>query len=238
MMSEKKQRHEQIYDGTVQYQTDNIPLWGLYKRLRRFEEHVHEVTFRLLPRGERYLDLGCGDGELCHLAASKFVTIYGIDIAEKRLCHAQQQALSAEDGALFCYAVADLDAPLPFPDESFDALTCVKTIQYCYDLRHALREMHRVLRTGGTLILEVSNVAWLPRRLRLLRGQLFVTSLANQYGRDIGILHYFTLDTLIQIVEVHGFRVVERSGAGIFAFLRRRWLTLLSGDLIVKAVKD
>jgi ubiquinone/menaquinone biosynthesis C-methylase UbiE len=236
-MSEKKRRQEQLYEEGVKYRIDGVPVWGLYERLRRFEEHVHDVTFRLLPGGESFLDMGCGDGELCRLAAGKFATVCGVDIAENRLHRARQQAPSANDGPRFCYAVADLDATLPFPAGSFDTLTCVKTIQYCYDLRHILREMHRVLRTGGTLILEVSNVAWLPHRLRLLRGQLFVTSLANEYGRDIGILHYFTLDTLIRLVEAHGFRVVERTGSGIFASLRRRWLTLLSGDFIIRAVK-
>jgi ubiquinone/menaquinone biosynthesis C-methylase UbiE len=236
-MSEKKRRHEQLYEESVQHRTDNMPLWGLHDRLRQFEEHVYDVTIPLVPRGERYLDLGCGDGELCLLVGDKFATICGVDIAENRLRRARRQILSAKDGARFFYAVADLDAPLPFPDRSFDVLTCVKTIQYCYDLHHILHEMHRVLRVGGTLILQVNNIAWLPHRLGLLRGRLFVTSLANEYGRDIGILHYFTLDTLVQIVEAHGFRLAGCTGSGVFASLRRWWLTLLSSDFIIKAVK-
>jgi SAM-dependent methyltransferase len=56
------------------------------------------------------------------------------------------------------YGVADVvsDDFLPFPDESFDLLTCVQSFHLMPDPAHAVSEFDRVLRSGGTAI--VSSV--------------------------------------------------------------------------------
>jgi SAM-dependent methyltransferase len=55
------------------------------------------------------------------------------------------------------YGVADVvsDEFLPFPDASFDLLTCVQAFQYMPDPDHAVSEFARVLRPGGTAVVSL-----------------------------------------------------------------------------------
>jgi len=57
------------------------------------------------------------------------------------------------------YKQADLNVEtvLPYPDNSFDVVTCVVSIDYIIDPIAVLKEAHRVLRTGGKIIISQSN---------------------------------------------------------------------------------
>jgi SAM-dependent methyltransferase len=71
--------------------------------------------------------------------------------------------LSSQEG--LDYVSVDLDSPLadvkadacdlPFEDASFDLAICVHTLEHIPEDRQALREIHRVLRPGGTAVLQV-----------------------------------------------------------------------------------
>jgi SAM-dependent methyltransferase len=58
------------------------------------------------------------------------------------------------------YGVADVvsDEFLPFPDNSFDLVTCIQAFQYLRDPAHGVAEIGRVLRPGGTVIITVTHV--------------------------------------------------------------------------------
>lgn len=110
-------------------------------------------------RGD-YLDVGAGAGNLIALVRREFPA------AKPRACDYRPDLLALED---LHVDVADLDAdPLPYPDASFDLVTCTEVIEHLRDFRGALREMHRVLRPGGALVLSTPNVLNLRSRLRYL----------------------------------------------------------------------
>jgi SAM-dependent methyltransferase len=58
------------------------------------------------------------------------------------------------------YGVADVvsDEFLPFPDESFDLVTFIQAFQYVRDPAGAVKEIRRVLRPGGAVVLTVTHV--------------------------------------------------------------------------------
>lgn len=58
------------------------------------------------------------------------------------------------------YGVADIVSNefLPFPDESFDLVTCIEAFHYVADPAHGVSELHRVLRKGGTVLVSVPFV--------------------------------------------------------------------------------
>jgi SAM-dependent methyltransferase len=129
----------------------------------------------------------------------------------------------------------NLNESLSLPDAFVDAVTAIAVIEHIFDPYFAIAEIHRVLSDDGQLIMEVPNLAWLPRRLDVLIGRLPVTG--EEEGWDGGHLHYFTFDAVYTLLESSGFHVVYMGSTGIFPRVRNLWPTLLGGNILVKARK-
>jgi SAM-dependent methyltransferase len=115
-----------------------------------------------LASGARILDAPCGGGGLAAALRADGYTMSGADI---------DPAAGAVLGDTF--RVADLSAPLPWPDGAFDAVLTVEGIEHL-DGRHAfLRELHRVLTPGGTLVLTTPNTVSLRSRVRFFGSGFF-----------------------------------------------------------------
>jgi SAM-dependent methyltransferase len=56
--------------------------------------------------------------------------------------------------------------PLPWPDAGFDLILCVEGIEHLEDAFAFLREMHRLLKPGGILIVSTPNIISLRSRVR------------------------------------------------------------------------
>ena len=101
--------------------------------------------------GDRVLDACCGTGDLAIAAARRGGRVTGLDFSERMLARARQKAPELE------WVRGDLLA-LPFVDASFDAATVGFGVRNVDDLPRALRELRRVLRSGGRLaILEITR---------------------------------------------------------------------------------
>ena len=96
-------------------------------------------------------------------------------------------------------------------------------IEHVFDLYSVIAEIHRVLKKGGILIIEVSNIAYLRYRIELLFGKLPVTSSPHncrEVGWDRGHLHYFTKKTLCRLLDVTGFGILKVTGGGLFGKIK------------------
>lgn len=98
---------------------------------------------RRFSRG-RILDIGCGTG--FHLRLVKNAT--GIDISEGMLKIARK-------GSDVRRACAE---KLPFPDNSFDTIFCFFSVLNMCNYRKAVKEMARVLKSGGLVLLSLSSI--------------------------------------------------------------------------------
>jgi 2-polyprenyl-3-methyl-5-hydroxy-6-metoxy-1,4-benzoquinol methylase len=100
--------------------------------------------------GRIILDVGCGDGALASaLCQSGAASVIGCDIDPMMIARAKDQA--ARQNAAIGYSIADA-ARLPFRSGSFDLVTIITVLTFVLHPECALREIVRVLKPGGRLI--------------------------------------------------------------------------------------
>jgi demethylmenaquinone methyltransferase/2-methoxy-6-polyprenyl-1,4-benzoquinol methylase len=118
---------------------------GLDRRWRRI------TVAAVVEPGDRVLDACCGTGDLAIAALPVAREIVGLDFSEAMLARARRKAPAIE------WVQGDA-LELPFPDESFDAATVGFGVRNVEDLEAGLRELHRVLKSGGRVgILEITR---------------------------------------------------------------------------------
>jgi SAM-dependent methyltransferase len=94
--------------------------------------------------GMRVLDVGCGSGEFCALAAARGALVSGLDAAEGMIELARRSVPEAD---LRVGAIEQL----PWPDGAFDVVTAFNSLQFAASFEVALGEAVRVVRPGGTV---------------------------------------------------------------------------------------
>ncbi|NCA74994.1 MAG: bifunctional demethylmenaquinone methyltransferase/2-methoxy-6-polyprenyl-1,4-benzoquinol methylase UbiE [Alphaproteobacteria bacterium] len=111
------------------------------------------------------LDVACGTGDLAlSLARLRPQRIVGIDISEKMLEIGRQKISRKGKEPVIRLQQGDAEH-IPFPDNTFDAVTVAFGVRNFDDLGLGLSEMRRVLRPGGCmLILEFSHPAAFPMK--------------------------------------------------------------------------
>lgn len=105
-----------------------------------------------LEQGMSILDVGCGAGKQCfsyltHLNGKASIT--GGDVSEELLSKAQEE--NAKLGSRITFQELDFNKTFPFETKTFDLVSCSFAIYYAEDMPFTIKEMHRVLKTGGHL---------------------------------------------------------------------------------------
>lgn len=103
-------------------------------------------------QGKRCLDVGCGGGRyslaMAHMGAKSVV---GVDVSESGLKDASMRGERiGYTNVKFQQATA---LELPFPDGEFDFVCCAGVLHHTRSVERGLREIHRVLKPGGSLYL-------------------------------------------------------------------------------------
>src|SRR5712692_1532683 len=156
-----------------------------------------------LPTGARVLDAPCGNGAMTVALAQQGFSAKGADLA-------------SEAAALLgpSFTQANLDAALPWPNENFDAVFCTEGIEHLENHFSFLREIRRILKPGGTLVLTTPNITALRSRVRFFGSGFFGRDSRPLNESARYPLHHIGLATLPELryeLHVSGFHLIEIS---------------------------
>jgi SAM-dependent methyltransferase len=128
------------------------------------------VDFNKLPikTGHKILDIGCGSGRhTCAASRLEKVVVIGSDVSLKDVKEARnrlayEQSLGCQGGGYWATLVSDITG-LPFPEDYFDMVICSEVLEHIPDQKTAIKEITRVLKPGGDLVVSVPR--YLPERI-------------------------------------------------------------------------
>ena len=136
--------------GTAQVQGE---LWGARAKDwagigEGVSRPLYAVVLRKIEVGPAtaMLDMSCGAGTFCALAARRGARVSGIDAAAALLAIAYQRVPQGE------FRVGDIEK-LPYVDNSFDVVTAFNSIQYATTPLSALKEARRVACPGANVVI-------------------------------------------------------------------------------------
>ncbi len=139
----------------------------LYEQIRReaFGEDIGQnswltaaeldrfINWLELSPGKTLLDVACGaGGPALRISAATGCSVAGVDVHDHAISTARSLAEQRGLSQRADFRVANAAERLPFPDSSFDAITCIDAINHLPDRRRVMEDWARLLKRGGRLL--------------------------------------------------------------------------------------
>jgi 2-polyprenyl-3-methyl-5-hydroxy-6-metoxy-1,4-benzoquinol methylase len=177
-------------------QQDQYP--SMHERHRAFPKVFEDRNHK------RIIDLAAGVG----IVGSRIREYYpDAEIICHDICQAALTTMHNAGLGTVSFDIDAKDTPFPIPDNNFDAVISLSTIEHIIHVDHFVREIHRILRDGGHLYLSAPNYAGLLYLLPVvISGYTYHDPIipAQQY-EFYGHVRYFTYKTLLRYVSSFGF---------------------------------
>jgi 2-polyprenyl-3-methyl-5-hydroxy-6-metoxy-1,4-benzoquinol methylase len=189
---------ELFYDSIAE-EFDRI--MNRYDLRRRLETVFDELLAPFDLRGQNLLDAGCGTGWFSLWACQRGAEVTSVDIGPRLLAQVRRKCNART-------MLADV-LDLQYADGTFDVVVSSECIEHTRDPRRAVRELVRVCRPGGLVVITSNNRAWwwlchLANRLHL-----------RPYE---GIENWPTWNQLREWVEQENAAVLDMRGIHLFPF--------------------
>lgn len=156
----------------------------------------------------RTLEVAIGTGANLPYYAARATSVTGVDLSAQMLAAAARRAADLDVGVELLQADV---AALPFPAASFDTVLCTFALCGVDDERDALREMGRVLRPGGRLVV-ADHVVSSAAAFRVLQRLLDATAArgSGEHHRRRPVLVAPRAGLVVTEQEASRFRLVEQ----------------------------
>jgi len=161
------------------------------------ETEKEQVFFLWQTQKGLVLDLGCGTGNYILELIKRQIKVIGLDASFSMLLLGKKPLPSA------CLVQADA-LILPFKDKVFDGVLSITLFEFLSSPQTALREIYRILKPGGEVVIGTMNTfsLWfLFKRLKTL-----FTETAYRYDR------FYTINQLKKLLKQAGFKNIKTRG--------------------------
>ena len=209
--------------------------------LSRFDD-----ALRLLKdQGGKILDVSSGNGFFALGLENYFNEIHGVDVSQVAVNFSNKMIEKyAEQKEKFTFKKVETSKGYTYKKNYFDVITVLHCLEHVLDPFFFIKELKRVLKPGGRLLISVPNLGFFYFRLAVLFGRLPRTSwrpvnmkIYEDIGWDAGHIHYFTKKSLALLLKYFDFKIIKWSGGGKFAKIRRLWPSLLTAEITVLVEK-
>lgn len=181
------------------------------------------------PRLQSALECGVGSYNGCAFLSRLFGSYTAIDIATPQVDQKLQRRIAA-----FKLIEHNLNEPWPFLSSQFDVVLAMMVFEHLFDPFFSFSETSRVLRPGGIALVNLPMITSVKNRVRLLRGELPLTSSSDWWQMeewDGGHLHLFNIASVKKLCTKYGMQVTRIYPCGRYPRLKQLWLSGLCGEL-------
>ena len=158
----------------------SLPAWG-------------EPALRYINKGALVLDVGAGGGQISKLIKLK------LDASVKAINLSKWDIKECKKKGIACYRVDIEKQHFPFKKNMFDTIIFLEVIEHLFNPYPPLKEIKRILKPKGSLILSTHNCYNLSMRLRFLFGQTPEPHLDVSNEKNLG-----------QHIRLYNYRIIEK----------------------------
>ena len=187
---------------------------------------------------KKLLDLSCGGGHTSLMLAAQGASVVATEYGH----------LMVSGDNILCVGGVDLNEPLPFKDACFDGVNLTEVIEHVEHQPQLIREMSRVVREDGVIVISTPNVLNVLSRLRFLftgflRGRVRPAHYSRRPGQapNIYLIHFYELYYLL---FHYGFEIQELRATKVkfapvfFGFFLYPLMWIFSLKAVIHAEKD
>jgi SAM-dependent methyltransferase len=195
MRQKEKELVRQYWDdmpcgtGNITYPEGSLEYFeAIAEKRNRLEPFITDYAQFEKWAGKKVLEIGCGVGSDLLRFAQAGAHVVGIDLSPKSvfLARSRLQVHNCQGNVL----VADAEN-LPYSDGYFDKVVCSSSLEHFPDDIESLREMNRVLKSGGTLVLTTDSFLYLNQG-----------KIGERHRKIAHVVNYYTPEILKERLEI------------------------------------